>query len=148
MNARVLTIRQPWASLIALGHKTIETRSWSTPYRGPVLIHAAKRFTWETRGHVRMFNRYLEERGKTSLPPANALPLGKVIARVILDRCVRTSDHAFPPDEYEFGNLAEGRYAWMLTDVVPVVPVPFAGSQGFPAFPDDIIITDLEFRTK
>jgi len=39
---RALTIRQPWASLIAAGVKTIETRSWSTSYRGPLLIHAGK----------------------------------------------------------------------------------------------------------
>lgn len=39
---RALTIRQPWAQLIALGVKTIETRSWATKYRGPVLIHAGK----------------------------------------------------------------------------------------------------------
>lgn len=35
---RVLSVRQPWASLIASGRKTIELRSWSTAYRGPVLI--------------------------------------------------------------------------------------------------------------
>lgn len=39
---RALTIRQPWASLIAAGVKTLETRSWSTRYRGPLLIHAGK----------------------------------------------------------------------------------------------------------
>jgi len=39
---RALTVRQPWASLIACGVKTIETRSWSTKYRGPLLIHAGK----------------------------------------------------------------------------------------------------------
>jgi activating signal cointegrator 1 len=37
-----LTLTQPWASLVANGAKTIETRSWSTSYRGPVAIHAAK----------------------------------------------------------------------------------------------------------
>lgn len=35
-----LSLWQPWASLIALGVKTIETRSWSTQYRGPLAIHA------------------------------------------------------------------------------------------------------------
>ena len=40
---KALTLWQPWASLIAVGAKTIETRSWSTAYRGPLLIHAAKR---------------------------------------------------------------------------------------------------------
>jgi hypothetical protein len=39
---KALTIRQPWASLIALGVKRIETRSWSTQYRGPLAIHAGK----------------------------------------------------------------------------------------------------------
>ncbi len=38
---KALTLWQPWASLVALGVKTIETRSWSTTYRGPLAIHAA-----------------------------------------------------------------------------------------------------------
>ena len=37
---RVLSIRQPWASLIASGRKTIELRTWATPYRGPILVLA------------------------------------------------------------------------------------------------------------
>lgn len=40
---KMLTLWQPWASLIVVGAKTIETRSWSTDYRGPLVIHAAKR---------------------------------------------------------------------------------------------------------
>lgn len=40
---RTLTLWQPWASLVALGVKTIETRSWSTRHRGPLYIHAAAR---------------------------------------------------------------------------------------------------------
>ena len=39
---KALTVRQPWASLIAAGVKTIETRSWSSEYRGPLAIHAGK----------------------------------------------------------------------------------------------------------
>lgn len=39
---RALTLHQPWAQLVALGVKTIETRSWSTSYRGPLAIHAGK----------------------------------------------------------------------------------------------------------
>ena len=41
--ARVLTVRQPFASLIALGVKTIEARTWSTDYRGPLIIQAGAR---------------------------------------------------------------------------------------------------------
>ena len=39
---KVLTIKQPWASLIVNGHKKYEFRSWKTKYRGKILIHAGK----------------------------------------------------------------------------------------------------------
>ena len=39
---KALTLHQPWASLIAVGAKKIETRPWSTKYRGPLAIHAGK----------------------------------------------------------------------------------------------------------
>lgn len=41
---KALSLTQPWASLIAIGAKRVETRSWSTNHRGPVAIHAAKGF--------------------------------------------------------------------------------------------------------
>ena len=42
---KVISLLQPWASLVVAGHKKIETRSWNTKYRGPLLIHAsAKKF--------------------------------------------------------------------------------------------------------
>lgn len=47
---KAITLHQPWATLIAVGVKTIETRSWPTKHRGPIAIHAAKRFDkagWE-----------------------------------------------------------------------------------------------------
>ncbi|EPD3811105.1 ASCH domain-containing protein [Cronobacter dublinensis] len=40
---KALSIRQPWAWLIANGYKDIENRSWNTKYRGPILIHASSR---------------------------------------------------------------------------------------------------------
>ena len=39
---KAITIKQPWASLIAAGLKDIENRTWKTNFRGRVLIHAAK----------------------------------------------------------------------------------------------------------
>ena len=37
---KVLTIKQPWATLIMQGNKRFEFRSWQTKYRGDLLIHA------------------------------------------------------------------------------------------------------------
>lgn len=39
---KVLSLHQPWASLVACGYKRIETRSWSTRHRGPLAIHATR----------------------------------------------------------------------------------------------------------
>ncbi len=39
---KAITIHQPWASLIVVGAKRFETRSWETKYRGPIAIHASK----------------------------------------------------------------------------------------------------------
>lgn len=41
LEVRALTIRQPWAELILRGRKPYELRSWSTKYRGPLVIHSA-----------------------------------------------------------------------------------------------------------
>ena len=40
---KALSVRQPWADLIAAGRKTIETHTWSTHYRGDLLITSEKR---------------------------------------------------------------------------------------------------------
>ena len=39
---KVITIKQPFASLIAEGFKEYEFRTWNTKYRGDILIHAGK----------------------------------------------------------------------------------------------------------
>ena len=39
---KVITIKQPWATLIAEGYKEYEFRTWNTKYRGDILIHAGK----------------------------------------------------------------------------------------------------------
>lgn len=41
---RALTVAQPWAWCITHAGKTVENRSWNTAYRGPILIHAARRY--------------------------------------------------------------------------------------------------------
>ena len=41
-QVKALSIKQPWANLIASGEKTIETRLWATDYRGPILIVSSK----------------------------------------------------------------------------------------------------------
>lgn len=91
---KALTIRQPWASLIAHGVKTIETRSWSTEYRGPLAIHAGKSkppFPWRAGGWVTghsvlRYHDRVDEQFSLSLYGGDAqrLPLGAVVATCTL----------------------------------------------------------------
>lgn len=40
---KAVTISQPFATLVALGAKTLETRSWATKHRGDLAIHAGQK---------------------------------------------------------------------------------------------------------
>ena len=39
---KCLSLKQPFADLLALGEKTVELRKWNTKFRGKFLIHASK----------------------------------------------------------------------------------------------------------
>lgn len=89
-SIRALTIQQPWASLIALGVKSIETRGYGTPFRGPLVIHAgarAARLHEAEAAWDRVGLRY-DDLIATLYPArdrgADPLPLGAVVAVVDL----------------------------------------------------------------
>lgn len=73
---KVLTIKQPWATLIMQGDKRFEFRSWQTKYRGDLLIHAGKGID---KVAMKRLERYLP----------NELPFGKILGKVTLVDCVR-----------------------------------------------------------
>jgi activating signal cointegrator 1 len=131
---KALSLWQPWASAIALGRKHIETRHWSTSYRGPIAIHAAKRWTPDERDmHEREF--------KAGRMPAR-LPLGAIVAVARLYAILRTEDlrHALTEDERFWGNYGDGRFGWMLDGIKPLErPLPFKGAQGIFEVPDHLL---------
>jgi len=49
---KVLSIKEPWASMILSGKKTIETRTWKTKYRGKILLHASSNPKSEISGKI------------------------------------------------------------------------------------------------
>ena len=75
---KVLTIKQPLATLIMRGDKRFEFRSWQTKYRGELLIHAGKGVDKEAAKRLEKF-----------LP--KDLPLGKILGKVMLVDCIRMS---------------------------------------------------------
>lgn len=91
---KVLTLTQPWATLVAIGAKRIETRSWETLYRGPLAIHAAKGLG-SVGGKVGLMNLCRTEPFRSVLVGAGylgtpALPLGAIVAVCTLIDCVPT----------------------------------------------------------
>lgn len=115
---KALTLTQPWASAIAVGLKSVETRNWRTPYRGPIAIHAAVGYPRE----AQTFASSLRDLGK---PLPSRIPLGAVVATANLVRIARTEDiyPSLSGTEQMLGDYTPGRWAWVLEDVV-AVPEP------------------------
>ncbi len=121
---KAISVWQPWASLIALGIKHFESRSWVTHYRGPLLIHASRAWHPESDDACRrpVVRALLGERDITD--PEHQLPRGGFIALGTLTACHEIRDWTFSrelsPIEDELGNYEPGRTAWRLDDVRPL----------------------------
>lgn len=128
---RAFSLWQPWSSLVSIGAKQYETRSWSTKHRGDLVIHAAKRWTWEEKqllDHPAFKSALLQ--GGVDL---SRIPLGVGLCVVELVDVIPTHRirHLLSRQEREFGNYSDGRFAWKLANVRPFdVPIPARGEQG------------------
>ena len=98
---KALSVRQPWAELIARGEKTIEVRDKGTRHRGPLLIVAMKRPDVWAAGHA------------------------IAVVDVVDSRPMTRADEAAALSEYRPGNKA-----WVLENPRRVKPVPVTGKQG------------------
>lgn len=144
---KALTLTQPWASLIAIGAKRIETRSWTTDFRGQVAIHAAKGLG-PVGGKSGLKDRCRMPAFAIALEGIEQpLQLGAIVAVANLvnvrriDMRVRAEvmSQIVTPYEIEFGDYASGRYAWILEDVKPLAqPVPCSGALSLWEVPDDV----------
>jgi activating signal cointegrator 1 len=151
---RMLSLWQPWASLVATGIKQVETRHWPTNYRGLIAIHAAKRPVCRT-GHE------LISAVGGSIPDGMVVSYGAIVAVARLRYCTQMavnneqqaycylpSGERFYPSVTEelCGNWDDGRYAWFLEDVKSVDPIYTRGMQGIPRIADPEILQLIEQR--
>lgn len=112
---KALSIKQPWANLIASGKKTIETRLWATDYRGPLLIVSSK--------------------------TPNIHPAGYALAVAELVDChqmTAADERAACCSRYP------GAFAWVLRDVRKIPIFPVRGKLGLyeVAIPDALSASD------
>lgn len=131
---KVISVIQPWATLIALGEKVFETRSWATKHRGELAIHSSKKVDKET-CRQEPFRSILAKHGYTE----KNLPVGMILATCQLVDCFKVvedegvqarldTEYIVMGNEYEFGDYEEGRFAWQLDNVQALAePIPAKG---------------------
>jgi DNA N-6-adenine-methyltransferase (Dam)/ASCH domain len=127
VSSKAISLWQPWASLIPLGLKHYETRSWKTEYRGKLLICS-------TAVNSKQHKEYLKICDELGLPAWSDFPHGKAIAVCDLVDCVpMTAEFIASQSRTEIlcGDWQVGRYAWKLENIQPITE-PFAvkGKQG------------------
>lgn len=145
-----VSLYQPWAWLVVLGHKRFETRSWPTRTRGWVAIHAAGG-TIPKSGRVLMESDYYQPIADyTGVTNGNATcgPTGRMPTRAIvgLVRIVTTApvevlqaEGAITFKEEAFGDYSAGRHGWQLEAPIKLhTPVPCPGHQRFWHVPPDV----------
>jgi len=154
---KVLTVWQPWATLLVYGIKKNETRpkptSW-TAEKGVYLIHAAQKWTLEQvricltepfKSELRKHGFFIKIYAGNRKIETN-LPLGQIIGSIEVTKCCnifsKTENMAqidtigdieiIVDPELSFGDYQEGRYAWLTQNPrILKEPIPYNGGQGY-----------------
>lgn len=113
---KALSILQPWAWLIANGHKDIENRVWRTNFRGAFLIHAGKRWGREQRDDLAQVRAAFPD---IALPAS--FDLGGIIGSARIADCVE--DYPSP--------WFNGPFGFVVADAAPL---PFQPCRGMLSF--------------
>ncbi len=139
----VLSLWQPWATLLVAGLKQIETRSWPTPYRWPLLIHASKHWSKDIEsmcGDEPFFTTLRELGYRSPLSMSTGpirtwrdLPRGAIVGQVHVDEVMPTEEaieQGLSERELAFGDYSPDRYAWKCSRFVRFAnPIAMKGEQ-------------------
>ena len=124
---KVLSLKEPYATLIMKGIKTIETRSWKTNYRGELYIHASM---------SNVPKMYFEKEGLKELIENLEMHYGNIICKGQLVDCIEMDESyieemkSLHPIEYCCGAYEVGRYAWVLENIEVIEPIKAKGKLG------------------
>jgi len=133
---KALSLIQPWGTLITIGAKRYETRSWRAPYRGWIAIHASQRIPRDCADlcATEPFASALRQAGYDRWQD---IPLGAVVGVAMLSWVHRTeqlekvASLTLTDTERAFGDFSPGRYAWRLDRALKLRrPNPARGARG------------------
>ncbi len=138
---KVITIKQPFATLIAKGYKEYEFRTWRTKYRGEILIHAGKGVDKKAMERFKHLN--LE------------YPLGCIIAKAELVDCIYVDEDMVTflknknplvyygiinkKDYQERYKKSWDGYGFKLEDIVEIEPIYINGKLGLWDYEGEIV---------
>ena len=124
---KVLSLMEPWGSLIKEKVKYIETRSWKTNYRGELYIHTSLKRIPKKDVRIQELVTLLKDKN---------IKYGYIIAKCNLVDCIYMDEEFINkiknenPTEYKCGEYAVGRYAWVLKDIRKIEPIQAKGHLG------------------
>lgn len=112
---KAITICQPYPRLILIGEKPVENRTWYTPYRGDLLIHAGKSREWLG-----------EHDERAAIEAGDPLVFGAIVGRCRLVACLRVEDIMAGKHDQRFPQLrgrahCHGPWCWVLDEHVRVL---------------------------
>ena len=129
---KVLTIKEPFATLIMNEIKYIETRSWKTNYRGEIYIQASiskiKKDIFARKELVKLFENL-------------DMHYGYIICKACLKDCIYMDDNFIKNVNHQeliCGRYEIGRYAWILDDIKIINPIKVKGKLGIWNYEGDI----------
>lgn len=119
---KVISIKEPFATLIMNGNKKIETRSWKTTYRGELYIHASGKS---------LAKEFLDDNIIDLIKDMN-MNYGNIICKGNLVDCVYMDEKFITKIkenkmEYVCGRYKVGRYAWIFDSVESISPIAAKG---------------------
>ncbi len=115
---KVITIKEPWATLIKEGYKEYEFRTWKTKYRGDILIHAGKGIDKKAMERFKHLNLNYS--------------CGKIIAKATITDCIYVDEEfskkMMKKDPLVYKNLVNfNGYGFKLENVMPIDPIEING---------------------
>jgi hypothetical protein len=113
---KALSIKQPWAWLIANGHKPVENRRWKTRFRGQFLVHAGK--SW---GAEQLQDCLWVRQNFPRIQLPERFDLGGVVGTARVIDCVRSLDSGW----------FHGPYGLVVCDAQTLPFTPWRGQLGW-----------------
>lgn len=144
---RVLSIKQPWATLIVRGIKRYEARSWQTPFRGQIALHASSGTAprvFEDIDASDVLGSIVCSQGWGESADLKPLPRMAVVGVVDIVRIVPAAqlwDQLSPEDKVLLSSgdeLPPGSFVWELANPVEIKPVAVLGQLNLWTLPEKV----------